>query len=303
MMEFGNDFDVVVIGAGAAGVAAGKRLKAARLKALVIEARDRLGGRAWTVPTAIGKPVDLGCEWLHSADINPWAEIAEELGFALDKTPPDWASRVAIHHSEDVNDDWLATRTAFEEAYDRAALEPDDQPASALLPKNGRWNALLGAISTWANGAELELVSVKDHARYNNTQLNWRALDGYGALISAYGADLPVRFDTLVTAIDHRGRDLRIITASGEIRTKAVIITVSTNIIAEFAGKACRSGGSAIGHRQQAVPGARRVGRADRDLSSLDRLHGTRRHRQLSDPAAWLADDFVLLRRALRDRA
>jgi monoamine oxidase len=233
MMEFGNDFDVVVIGAGAAGVAAGKRLKAARLKCLVIEARDRLGGRAWTVPTAIGKPVDLGCEWLHSADINPWSEIAEELGFALDKTPPDWASRVAIHHGEDVNDDWLAARAAFEDAYDRAALEPDDRPASALLPKNGRWNALLGAISTWANGAELELVSVKDHARYNNTQLNWRALDGYGALISAYGADLPVSFDTLVTAIDHRGRDLRIITGAGEIRTKAVIVTVSTNIIAE----------------------------------------------------------------------
>lgn len=233
MMEFGNDFDVVVIGAGAAGVAAGKRLKAARLKALVIEARDRLGGRAWTVPTAIGKPVDLGCEWLHSADINPWSEIAEDLGFALDKTPPDWASRVAIHHGESVNDDWLATRRAFEEAYDRAALDTDDQPASALLPKNGRWNALLGAISTWANGAELELVSVKDHARYNNTQLNWRALDGYGALVSAYGADLAVSFNTPVTEIDHRARDLRIVTAGGEITAKAVIVTVSTNIIAE----------------------------------------------------------------------
>jgi monoamine oxidase len=233
MMEFGSDFDVVVIGAGAAGVAAGKRLRTTKLKTLTIEARNRLGGRAWTVPTAIGKPVDLGCEWLHSADINPWSDIAEDLGFALDKTPPDWASRVAIHHGERANDDWLATRSAFEEAYDRAALEPEDRPASALLPKNGRWNALLDAISTWANGAELELVSVKDHARYNNTQLNWRALDGYGTLISAYGADLPVSFDAAVTEIDHRGRDLRIVTARGDITAKTVIVTVSTNIIAE----------------------------------------------------------------------
>ncbi len=235
MIEYGNDFDVVIVGAGAAGIAAGRRLSAARVKTLIVEARDRLGGRAWTVPTALGKPVDLGCEWLHSADINPWTNIAEDLGFALDKTLPDWASRVAIHHGQDANDDWLATRTAFEDAYDRAALEPDDRPASALLPKNGRWNALLGAISTWANGAELELVSVKDHARYNNTQLNWRALAGYGALISAYGAGLPVRFDTRVTEIDHRARDLRVVTTDGEIAARAVIVTVSTNIIAEEA--------------------------------------------------------------------
>jgi len=233
MMEFGNDFDVVVIGAGAAGVAAGRRLVAARKKVLVIEARNRIGGRAWTVPTAIDKPVDLGCEWLHSADINPWSEIAEELRFALDKTPPDWASRVAIHHGEAANDDWLAARTAFEDAYDRAALEPEDRAASTLLPKNGRWNALLGAISTWANGAELELVSVKDHARYNNTSINWRALDGYGALIAAYGADLPIAFDTPVSEIDHRGRNIRLVTSVGAISTKTVIVTVSTNIIAE----------------------------------------------------------------------
>lgn len=232
MTEFGNNFDVVIVGAGAAGIAAGKRLMAAKVKTLIVEARDRLGGRAWTVPTAIGKPVDLGCEWLHSADINPWTGIAEELGFALDKTLPDWASRVAIHHGERANEDWLATRDAFEEAYDRAALEPVDRAAAELLPKNGRWNALLNAISTWANGAELELVSVKDHARYDNTRLNWRALDGYGALISAYGADLPVCLNTIVTEIDHRGHNLRIVTAANEITAKAVIVTVSTNIIA-----------------------------------------------------------------------
>lgn len=233
MMDFGSDFDVVVIGAGAAGVAAGRRLVAARKKVLVLEARNRIGGRAWTVPTTIGKPVDLGCEWLHSADINPWSKIAKELGFALDKTPPDWASRVAIHHGAAANDDWLAARNAFEDAYDRMALEAEDRAASTLLPKDGRWNALLGAISTWANGAELELVSVKDHARYNNTSINWRALDGYGALITAYGTGLPIAFNTAVREIDHRGRAIRVATEAGTVSTQAVIVTVSTNIIAE----------------------------------------------------------------------
>lgn len=235
MTESGDAYDVVVVGAGAAGIAAGERLQSARLRTVVLEARSRLGGRAWTVPTAIGKPVDLGCEWLHSADINPWSDIAVERGFTLDKTPPDWASRVAIHHGAAANAEWLAARDAFDEAYERAALETADRAASTLLPANGRWNALLGAISTWANGTELEFVSVKDRERYANTQLNWRALQGYGTLISSYGAGLPVSFDTEVTEIDRRGKTLRIATTRGSMAAKTVIVTVSTNLVADGA--------------------------------------------------------------------
>lgn len=235
MTEFGDDFDVVILGAGAAGIAAGKRLQTAAIKTLILEARDRLGGRAWSVPTEIEKPVDLGCEWLHSADINPWADIAARLGFTLDKTLPDWSSRVAIHHGAAANADWLATRDAFEAAYDKTALAADDRPASDLLPKDGRWNALLGAISTWANGAELEQVSVKDHARYANTAVNWRTLEGYGRLIATYGAGLPVSFDTIIRTIDHRGRVLRIATSRGEVTARLVIVTLPTNVLAEEA--------------------------------------------------------------------
>jgi monoamine oxidase len=71
-----GEVDVIVVGAGAAGLAAGRPLHEAGVSVLVLEARERIGGRAWTVPTAIGIPVDLGCEWLHSADRNPWTDIA-----------------------------------------------------------------------------------------------------------------------------------------------------------------------------------------------------------------------------------
>lgn len=231
-MADGRDFDVVIVGAGAAGIAACRHLAAAKLRVVVLEARERLGGRAWTVPTAIGKPVDLGCEWLHSADINGWSEIAVSLGFTLDKTPPDWTSRIAIHHGEDANDDWQRARDEFEDAYERAAKLPDDQPASALLPPGGRWNKLFDAISTWANGAELDSVSVKDRQNYDNTSLNWRCYDGYGALMNAYAAGLPIERETVVRTIDHSGRRIRIGTDRGELTAAAVIVTVSTNLLA-----------------------------------------------------------------------
>src|SRR5271169_1277728 len=101
MSEPAVDADVVVVGAGAAGLAAARRLGERGLRALVLEARDRIGGRAHTVITATGYPVDLGCGWLHSADRNPWTGIARELGFTVDETLPGWGGRlVRMGYSE-----------------------------------------------------------------------------------------------------------------------------------------------------------------------------------------------------------
>ena len=83
-------FDVVVVGAGAAGIAALRRLSEAGVDALALEARDRIGGRAHTIATATGFPVDCGAGWVHSADENPLAKPVEAAGFTLDRSPPHW---------------------------------------------------------------------------------------------------------------------------------------------------------------------------------------------------------------------
>ena len=85
-----NDIEAVIVGGGAAGVAAGWRLQNAGVKCLIVEARPRLGGRAWTIADPSGFPIDLGCGWLHSADRNPWVAVAEEQRKIIDKTSPPW---------------------------------------------------------------------------------------------------------------------------------------------------------------------------------------------------------------------
>jgi monoamine oxidase len=82
--------DIVVVGAGAAGIAAARRLATSGLSAMVLEATARIGGRAWTCDVA-GLHLDLGCGWLHSADRNPWTRIAEAVGFASELS-----TRVAV---------------------------------------------------------------------------------------------------------------------------------------------------------------------------------------------------------------
>ena len=230
-----HDVDVVVIGAGAAGLAAARRLAGAQVSVRLLEARSRLGGRAWTVQMS-GYPLDLGCGWLHSADENEWATVAAGLGFAIDETPPPWARRTdAIGFPAA---DQREFRAVLERFYARLAevgeVEPD-RPAAALLEPGGRWNPLLNALSTYINGAELDRVSARDFARYHDTGVNWRIVQGYGALIAAYGAELDVTFDCPATLVDHAGTRVRVETPRGAITARAAIVTVPTEIIASGA--------------------------------------------------------------------
>ncbi|MFN7882905.1 MAG: FAD-dependent oxidoreductase, partial [bacterium] len=69
--------DVLIIGAGVAGIAAARALRSRGLSCLVLEAKDRIGGRAYTDATGF----DHGASWLHQANDNPLTALAETLGF------------------------------------------------------------------------------------------------------------------------------------------------------------------------------------------------------------------------------
>jgi monoamine oxidase len=216
-------YDCVVIGAGAAGIGAARRLAEAACDFLVIEARGRVGGRAWTVEAAPALPVDLGCGWLHSADRNPLTTLARAEGFSIDERLPDWSRGGAAAS------DW---RRAYHALEDRiAAWAGTDIPAAALLEPAGRWNAAIDAISTYVSGAELAEVSVRDLQRYHDSGINWRVREGLGAAIAALARGLPVAFETAATRLDRSGRTLRIETTRGALEARAAIVTLPTPLV------------------------------------------------------------------------
>ncbi|MBO0735576.1 MAG: FAD-dependent oxidoreductase [Alphaproteobacteria bacterium] len=232
MAGFPSEVDVAVIGAGAAGIGAARRLKeAASASVLVLEAR----GRVHTIAPA-GFPLDRGAEWLHSADRNPLSPLAQQLGFSVHRRRPEWVSRLRRSgESPEAEADWIATREAQFRARSKAALDTQDRPLSELLVPGGRWNELLDATSTWGNGAELDRVSVKDYVRYEDSGVNWRLREGYGRLFEALSEDLPVALDTAVSRVDHSGRAIRLETAGGTLSARRVIVTVPTSILASDA--------------------------------------------------------------------
>jgi monoamine oxidase len=218
---------VVVIGAGAAGIAAAQRLIRPGLSLLVLEARNRLGGRAWTQRVE-GEGLDMGCGWLHSADDNVLAGRVEAEGLTLDQTPPPWRTQAFDHEMTPA--DQADFRQAFD-AFDQRVSEAaalfraglgEDRPASDFFDPDGRWNARIDAISGAMNGARFAEVSSLDYDAYGDTGVNWRVREGYGRLIARLGEAVSGRvvLDCAVRRIDRSGPLLRLETSRGELTAR-----------------------------------------------------------------------------------
>jgi monoamine oxidase len=239
-MSLPSEVNVAIIGAGAAGLGAANALKRSGLSTIVLEARDRVGGRAHTIQATPDIIFDLGCGWLHSADENSFVEIAGQLNFEIDKTRPPWRERAfdkAFPAEERA--DFIRALDAFydraEDAAKQARQIGHDSAANLYLEPGNRWNPMIDAISTYVNGAELDRVSILDMDAYEDTEINWRVRRGYGALVAAYGASCPLALNCAVTLIDHSGKRVRIETSQGTLTADKVIVTVPTNLIADEA--------------------------------------------------------------------
>jgi monoamine oxidase len=227
------DPDVIILGAGAAGLGAARRLASTGVAVCVIEARNRVGGRAFTARDPSGLPVELGCAWLHSADENELTGLALQSGLAIDKTVPAW--RTQLNDIGFAASDQAEFHAALVRLFDRiheAGAAGTDQPAGRLLEPGNRWNPLMDAISTYMNGIELDRLSVRDFRNYHDSGVNWRIVEGYSALMAALSTGLDITFECPASLIDHSGPQVQIETPRGDLRARAVIVTVPTDVLA-----------------------------------------------------------------------
>ena len=240
----------VVIGGGAAGIAAARTLHDEGQDVLLVEASDRLGGRARSLPLAslfpregggpvwgpafAGEHVDAGCGWLHSAQRNPWTEIAEKTGFTVDRSDANW--RTQWRDLGFPPEDQASSADAYQHWNEQAlaAVEGPDRPLFDFIAPNDPWRLKIDAISGYANGANLTQVSLHDWAAYEDasTDDNWTVKEGYGALVASHAAGLNIRLNSPVTRIDHSGRRLKLDTPAGTIEADHVIVCVPTPVLA-----------------------------------------------------------------------
>ncbi|NGO49903.1 flavin monoamine oxidase family protein [Allomesorhizobium camelthorni] len=227
-----KDVDVVVVGAGSAGLAAAKTLRAAGLSFTVLEAMNRVGGRAWTSTEHFGIPFDIGCAWIHAADRNPYFAEAEAAGWTLH------------HHDMNVDHLYYGKRKASEE--EEAEMKRADYEMSAALEEwsgtDGNVSLLLAsghaprAAATFAGpmdfGKDYDEVSIEDFRAAADLDPNYFTREGFGALVAQYGADVPVELSTPVRKVLWDVPGVACVTDRGTIRARAVIVTASPAVLA-----------------------------------------------------------------------
>ncbi|MGH9399854.1 MAG: flavin monoamine oxidase family protein [Thermoanaerobaculia bacterium] len=233
----GGSHDVIIVGAGVAGLTAAKELRKASRSVLVLEAQDRIGGRAHVDSKTFSVPIDYGAGWLHGVDKNPLVPLADKLGLHRVDTDLDGPIFVGDRLATDeeaaaCGATWERLEAALEEAAGAgkdpspAELIPSDAPCAELMLDNvGRFEA----------GAEIEDTSTIDAALFDSGNDDF-IREGIGTFVAAYGKDVPVRLGAVVTRIEHGRAGVTVHLASGErFSGRRVLVTVSTGVLA--AGK------------------------------------------------------------------
>jgi monoamine oxidase len=229
-----RDAEIAVIGAGAAGIAAARRIASAGRKVVVIEAASHIGGRCITDATSFDAPFDRGGRWLYNADNSAISKLARGAGMEMYPAPRGQRIRIGRRNARaGESEDFLATLVRANRAMGEAVRGNADMPAANGLPKDlGVWagttDFLLGATAT---GKDLKDLSALDLVTMAQHDAPSACRQGLGALVAKLGDGLPLILSTPVTRIVWSGRDAQIETPAGTLTAKAVIMTASTNAL------------------------------------------------------------------------
>lgn len=229
-----REVDIVVIGAGAAGLAAARHIVAARRSVVVVEASNRIGGRCLTDTTSFDVPFDRGARWLHNPDDNPLIKPIRGAGMEIYPAPPGQKIRVGRRNARAGEaEDFLATLVRANRAIDDAARGKADASCAAALPNDlGDWASTVAfVLGASATGKDLRDLSALDKSRAQERMAAIACRQGLGALLVKLGEDVPVVLGAPATRVVWSGRDVSVETPSGRINARAAIVTVSSNVL------------------------------------------------------------------------
>jgi monoamine oxidase len=236
-----SEVDVIVVGAGVAGLSAAAALRAGGRSCQILEASGRIGGRAFTdTPAALGGAAfDHGAAWLHMAERNPLVPIAEAQGEVLWDSDAIRSRRLFVAGRPATpaeQDAYEAARERFEDfAAARARAEPDIGFAAAIRPlRENPWTATIETL-------EATLIAAADPADFSLKDWHLNALEGgnrwveggLGAFV-ARRLGPPAGAVSLGTPVSRIAWDGKVVadTPRGRLRAGACIVTVSSGVLA-----------------------------------------------------------------------
>ncbi len=246
----GMSADVIVVGAGIAGLAAASQLHAAGKQVIVLEARDRIGGRIHT-DRSWDVPVELGASWIHGSEGNPLMDLVQQC--QLDTRPFDYDNHWLYNTNgklvrDEVQDELDEQLDDVLEELDqlREDMDADDEEdislGDALDVVLGHWKLTKAQrqLLDYAIAAEIEhdyAADTRDLSCYYWDEGDYFEGDdcivtnGYDQLVQHLARDLDIRQEHVVTHVKYSDRGVDIRCDRGSFHADHAILTLPLGVL------------------------------------------------------------------------
>lgn len=233
---------IVVVGGGIAGMAAARTLMDGGYDCIVLEAKPRLGGRAYTETETFGFPYDRGCAWIRSADINPLSDLVRGNHFQVvdDTKKETWifmdGKEATDAEYDKIGESMRAMSEKIDYGQEYYERHRKDVSLRDLAPPATRYDVIAhNTVGQLVTGSDTTRVSLFDVYQKTDTGTEWMIPDGMGyAMQRSLDADrIPVSLNTPVRSVTWYNADVVVDTPLGSIMTKGVVVTVPPVLLAE----------------------------------------------------------------------
>jgi monoamine oxidase len=244
--------DVLVLGAGIAGLAAARTLTDKGLNVIVLEARTRVGGRMWT-DSSLGLPLDLGASWIHGVSGNPITKLAKQFGAKTMATDGENGIMFHADGSEMSDAEWTEIEALFEEIYAEVEIMQEDTDSDMSLQeafnevlaeydlseeelRGLNYYAYLGtALEYGADPKDLSLWEWDQDEEFGGEEVIFPG--GYNQITDGLAKGLDIRLETVVNTVRYGIDGVEVETSAGSFVADKAVVTFPLGVLKQASVK------------------------------------------------------------------
>ncbi len=247
-----REAEVLVLGAGIAGLAAARTLADKGLSVIIIEARNRIGGRMWT-DTSLGVPLDLGASWIHGVKGNPIAELAKQFGITTVASDYDNGVVYDFDGHQMSDSEYNEMEDLFESIY--AEVEKMQEDTDDDMPLQQAFDQVIAdknlsaeelrrlqfviegnfALEVGANPEHLSLWEWDQDKEFGGDDVVFPK--GYYQITDALANGLDIRLDVKVESVSYGADGVDVETSSGRFVADKAVVTFPLGVLKQAAVK------------------------------------------------------------------